>query len=85
MEKNLNRLSQIVTKEWIAEWVATAILIVGVALVAFNVYPLGIWFSLAGNLGWLVVGWMWRKYSLLTIQVIVATIYIVGLINYYGT
>ena len=73
-----------VTKEWIAEWGSTAILLVGVGLVAFNVYPLGIWFSLVGNIGWFVVGWMWRKWSLLTIQTIIAILYIVGLIKYYG-
>ena len=70
--------------EWWFEWGSTIILIIGVALVAYNVYPLGIWFSLAGNVGWLVVACMWRKYSLLTIQAVVAIIYISGLINHYG-
>lgn len=70
--------------EWWFEWGSTIILIIGVALVAYNVYPLGIWFSLAGNVGWFVVACMWRKYSLLTIQAVVAIIYISGLINHYG-
>jgi hypothetical protein len=70
--------------EWWFEWGSTAILIVGVALTAWNIYPLNVWFSLAGNFGWFVVGWMWRKYSLLTIQIIVSIIYFAGLAQHYG-
>lgn len=66
------------------EWGSTVILIIGVALTAYNIYPLNVWLSLAGNFGWFVVGWMWRKYSLLTIQVVVTIIYVAGLFNHYG-
>jgi hypothetical protein len=70
--------------EWWIEWVSTAILIIGVALTAYNVYPLNIWLSLLGNIGWFVIGWIWKKYSLLTIQVVISIIYILGLMSYYG-
>jgi hypothetical protein len=70
--------------EWWIEWVSTAILIIGVALTAYNVYPLNIWLSFLGNIGWFVIGWMWKKYSLLTIQVVISIIYILGLMSYYG-
>jgi len=70
--------------EWWMEWGSTAVLIIGVALTAYNIYPLNVWFSMAGNFGWFVVGWMWRKYSLLTIQVVVTIIYVAGLFNHYG-
>ena len=65
---------------WI-EWISTAILIVGVALTAWNIYPLNIYFSLAGNFGWAVIGVMWRKWSLITIQMTVTVIYVAGLIS----
>ncbi len=71
------------TELW-TEWISTAILIIGVGLTAWNIYPLNIYFSLVGNLGWFVVGWMWRKYSLLTIQVVVTIIYVAGLVQHYG-
>jgi len=71
------------TELW-TEWISTAILIIGVGLTAWNIYPLNIYFSLVGNLGWFVVGWMWRKYSLLTIQVVVTIIYVAGLFQHYG-
>lgn len=70
--------------EWWIEWISTAVLIIGVALTAYNVYPLNIWLSLLGNIGWFVIGWIWKKYSLLTIQVVISIIYILGLMSYYG-
>jgi hypothetical protein len=65
------------------EWGSTAILIVGVILTSFNIFPLNVYFSLAGNAGWAVVSIVWRKWSLLAIQGIVSIIYFIGLINHY--
>ncbi len=64
---------------FLVEWLSTAILIVGVALTAWNIYPLNVSFSLAGNLGWAIIGFMWQKWSLITIQIVVTVIYIAGL------
>lgn len=69
--------------EWWIEWTSTFVLLIGVALTAFNFYPLGIWVAFLGNLGWFYVGWLWKKYSLVTIQLIITLIYISGLINFY--
>jgi hypothetical protein len=66
-------------KAW--EWASTAVLIVGVALTAWNIYPLNIWVSLAGNAMWVVLGVMWRKWSLITIQTVVTVIYVAGLLS----
>lgn len=72
------------SKEWWIEWTSTAVLMVGILLTAYNVYPLNVWLSLAGNLGWFVVAIMWRKWSLIVIQIIASIIYIGGLFSYYG-
>jgi len=64
--------------EKIFEWAATIILIIGVALTAINIYPLNVYFSLLGNLMWLVLGFMWKKNSLIVIQLVVVIIYIAG-------
>ena len=71
---------EIYNTEWWVEWSATLILMIGVALTAWNIYPLNIYFSLAGNFGWLVVGYMWKKWSLIAIQYVVSGLYIAGLI-----
>jgi len=62
----------------IFEWAATIILIIGVALTAINIYPLNVYLSLLGNLMWLILGFMWKKNSLIVIQLVVVIIYIAG-------
>lgn len=63
------------------EWLCTAVLLIGVVLTSFNIYPMNIWFLLVGNLGWIGLGWMWRKWSLIILQSIITIIYIAGLIK----
>jgi hypothetical protein len=63
------------------EWLSTAILIVGVTLTAWNIYPLNTYFSLAGNLGWFIIGYAWRKWSLVIIQLVISLIYIIGVFS----
>ncbi len=64
--------------EFVIEWLSTFILMIGVWLTAINYYPLNIVFSLAGNVGWLIVAIIWRKISLITIQLVVSALYIIG-------
>lgn len=63
------------------EWTITAILIIGVALTSYNIYPLNIWLSFIGNLGWMVLGYLWRKWSLFIVELIIVAIYLGGLYN----
>ena len=65
--------------EFALEWISTSVLIVGVYLTAVNYYPLNIWVSLAGNIGWLAVAWLWRKWSLIIVQLIITLVYIMGI------
>jgi hypothetical protein len=70
-----------INRDFVLEWAITVILIVGVALTSFNIFPLNLWISLVGNIGWLYLGWVWRKWSLLVVQLVITAIYIVGLIS----
>jgi hypothetical protein len=65
---------------WI-EWISTAVLITGVLLTSLNVYPLNLFFNFAGNLGWFVIGFLWRKWSLILVQTIILIIYFGGIIG----
>ena len=67
--------------EFFFEWVSTFILLAGAALTSLNIYPMNVFLSLAGNLGWLVVSLMWRKPSLIVIQLVISFIYVAGLID----
>ena len=80
LQMRLSNFIETYNTEWWIEWSATLILMIGVALTAWNIYPLNIYFSLAGNFGWLVVGYMWKKWSLIVIQFVVSGLYIAGLI-----
>jgi hypothetical protein len=71
------------SKELVIEWTITALLLVGVALTSFNIYPANLWVLLIGNLGWIYLGYYWRKWSLFIVQSIITAIYLVGIINLY--
>ena len=66
---------------FILEWLSTGVLLTGVALTAANVYPMNIYMSLLGNIGWLIVAWNWRKWSIITVQAVIVTIYLVGMVR----
>lgn len=63
------------------EWGSTVLVIVGALLTSFNIYPLNIYVILVGNFGWMIIGLMWKKPSLIIIQTVLTLIYIAGLIN----
>ena len=67
--------------EFIFEWTSTIILLCGAALTSLNIYPANVFLSLVGNLGWLVVSLMWRKPSLIVIQLVISFIYVAGLFD----
>ena len=67
--------------EKIFEWAATLVLIVGVALTSYNIYPENVVISLIGNAMWIVLAIWWKKWSLIVIEVIITSIYIAGLVS----
>jgi hypothetical protein len=73
-----------VSKEFIFEWSATVILLIGVAMAAFNFFPHYLYVQAIGNVMWFALGYYWRKWSLMTVQCIIVGIYLMGLVNYYN-
>ena len=65
------------------EWIATASFIVSVALTSLNYYPAYLYLSLITNLFWLATGIIWRKWSLITVELIVCLMYTIGIVNYW--
>ena len=74
---------QKINAEFILEWASTVILLAGVALTSFNIFPLNLWVCLAANAGWAVVGVVWKKWSLLIVQIVVTIIYVAGIWKHY--
>lgn len=67
--------------DFLLEWGSTAVLMVGVWLTAINYYPLNIIFSVAGNFGWFIVALRWKKLSLVVVQLIVVSLYAIGVLT----
>ena len=69
--------------EVILEWSSTVILLIGVALTSFNVFPLNLWVCLIANAGWGIVGIVWHKWSLFLVQIVVTALYLAGIYKHY--
>jgi len=67
------------------EWLATGTLLTSIALTSFNVFPLNIYLSFTGNLLWIAVAWYWRKWSLMTMSMVICSIYAVGMLRLWFT
>ena len=74
------------TRLWtFIEVLATGTLIIGVALTSWNIYPANIYMSVVGNFLWLLMGWYWKKWSLIIIEAFILVIYACGMIKYFLT
>jgi hypothetical protein len=69
--------------EFYLEWFATGVLLTGITLTSFNVYPLNLYVSMAGNALWFWLGIVWDKKSLLISQAIVVCLYLSGIYKYF--
>jgi len=65
------------------EWIATVCFLISVALTSLNYYPEYLYASLVTNLLWLVVGIIWRKWSLIIVETVVCIMYTIGIIKYW--
>lgn len=67
--------------DFIVEWSATFVLLIGVALTSFNMYPLNVYVCLAANLLWLWLGFIWKKWSLIVVELVVVAMYLAGTVK----
>ncbi len=68
----------------ILEWLGTFTLIVGVGVNSLGYYPLGPIIMIFGGLIWVVVGILWQKMSIITTNLIITIVSLVGLSINYG-
>ena len=66
---------------WWFEWSITALLIAGVVLTSFNIYPVNLYVLLVSNIGWMIQAVFWHKHSLFVVQGVITAIYVVGIID----
>ena len=62
------------------KWTSTTLLIAGAICSSANLYPLNIFLSFVGNLGWAWAGIRMREPSLWSVSVFLLIVYIAGLL-----
>ena len=65
------------------EWAATVCFLISVVLTSLDIFPVNLYVSLVTNLLWLWVGFIWRKWSLITVEAVVCVMYAVGIFRYW--
>ena len=69
--------------DWWIKWFSSVVLIMGAAATALDLYPFNMYFQFVGVTGWLIVGWIWKDWSLIVVNMIGSLILLAGIINYH--
>ena len=67
---------------WFIKWTSSIILIIGMILTAYNIYPYNLFFHVVGLAGWLSVAIAWNDRSLIMLNTVALVIYANGIIAY---
>ena len=70
---------------WYIKWIASVFIIIGMMLTSLDVslYPINLFFHLSGVSGWFVVGMLWHDRSLIVVNGIAVTIFLMGIIKHF--
>ena len=77
------KLTPVGTLDWYIKWVASFIILIGMALTSINLTPFNLYFHFVGVVGWLVVGVMWHDRALMVVNSVAAMIFLMGILNFY--
>jgi len=67
---------------WYGKWISSVILIIGMVLTAYNIFPMNLLFHVVGLSGWLLVAIAWNDRSLIMLNTVALVIYANGIIAY---
>ena len=62
---------------------SSVVIITSMIFTAANIYPLNLFIAIPATLGWLWVSFQWRDKSLISMNIVGLTIYLLGIVNYY--
>ena len=69
---------------WYVKWVSVVLILIALVARSIGTMPhVDMWFGLFGTLGWAWVGYLWHDRALLVLNVILVTLLVLGLGNYY--
>ena len=69
--------------DWYIKWFSSVVLIMGAAATALDLYPFNMYFQFVGVTGWLIVGWIWKDWSLIVVNMIGSLILLICIIHYH--
>ena len=87
MRKKIESVTPKYDLSWYIKWVSSIFIIMGMMLTSLDVslYPTNLFFHLIGVIGWFVVGMLWHDRSLILLNGIAVTIFLMGIIkHFYG-
>ena len=70
---------------WYVKWIASIFIIFGMMMTSLDVsfYPMNLYFHFIGVSGWFVVGFLWHDRSLIVVNGIAMTIFMMGIIKHF--
>ena len=69
---------------WYVKWVSVVLILIATVARSVGTIPqVDMWFGLFGTLGWAWVGFLWHDRALLVLNVVLVTLLILGLMNFY--
>ena len=67
------------------KWIGSIIIIISMILTAANIYPYNLFTAIPGTLAWIYVSFRWNDKSLILMNIIALTIYMLGITKYITT
>ena len=69
---------------WYVKWVSVVLILIATVARSVGTIPqVDMWFGLFGTLGWAWAGFLWHDRALLVLNVVLVTLLILGLMNFY--
>jgi len=65
------------------KWISTTAIIIGAILTSLDIRPMNIIIFNFGNISWVIVGCIWREWSIVVLNVAVILIYMFGILTQY--
>ena len=87
MKKKIESVTPKGDLSWYIKWISSFFIILGMIFTSLDValFPINLFFHLIGVSGWLVVGMLWHDRSLILLNGIAVTIFLMGIIkHFYG-
>tara|TARA_B100000575_G_scaffold293211_1_gene303879 strand:+ start:2012 stop:2299 length:288 start_codon:yes stop_codon:yes gene_type:complete len=70
---------------WYVKWISSVFIILGMMMTSLDIslYPINLFFHLIGVSGWFVVGMLWHDRSLIVVNGIAMTIFMMGILKHF--